>query len=238
MASQVLKRPLDQCTPEASKRFRHDVVEHYNRQPEVVAAVAQLRGKYGVHEGIITAILETCHYNIDDAQKEIEKFCAAVRGANEANDSLGSGHHEHSANGRKRNLASMAEDCEAASSSNCHPLEPLAEQCLSALQSGVQTPEEARRRLCIVLEPILNTLQERNNESKKIERLTHANRVLYRAYNTLTEKLHILRRKGQEEEEAVAMTVTQLEQDKQILQQEKQVLQWHLDQVNRPDRHW
>jgi len=219
MSGQVLKRPLDQCSPEASKRFRHDIVEHYNRQPEVVAAIQQLREKYGVDDGIITAILETCHYNINDAQREIEKFCLAVS-------------RETSCNDRKRPLPSNDGD----SSSNCHPMEPLADQCLAALQNGVQTQEEARRRLCMVLEPLLDSYNDRSGETKKIERLTHANTVLYGAYNTLTEKLQMLRRKAQEDEEAAAATVNRLEQ-------EKQVLQWHLDQVNRPglnrpERNW
>jgi len=213
MSSQVLKRPLDQCSPEASKRCRFEIVEHYNRQPEVVAAVEQLRQKYGVHDGIITAILETCHYDINDAQREIEKFCMAV-----------SSESSQPTNDRKRPLPSSD------SNSNLHPMEPLAEQCLTSLQNGVQSPEEARRRLCVVLEPLLETL-DRSGDQKKIERLTHANTVLYRAYNTLTEKLQILRRKAQEAEENATATVNRLEQ-------EKQILHWHLDQVNRPERNW
>lgn len=90
----------------------------------------------------------------------------------------------------------------------------------------MESPQEAMRRLCMVLEPIH---QRATGESKKIEKLTHANTVLYRAYNTLTEKLQASRRELQEKEAEATGAFARMEQ-------EKQVLQWHLNQLNRPER--
>eukprot|EP00397_Hematodinium_sp_SG-2012_P010917 GEMP01011043.1.p1 GENE.GEMP01011043.1~~GEMP01011043.1.p1 ORF type:complete len:230 (+),score=10.95 GEMP01011043.1:162-851(+) len=223
MSSQVLKRPLDQqCSPEV-KRFRPDTIIDplANSRPEIVAAVEQLREKYGIHEGIIIAILETCHYSLPDTQREIEKFCQCVTTANEPASSNES---------RKRPLPEC-HDVFAQGANQRHPMESIAEACVIAVQGAVDA-NQAKQRMCIALDRLHDSFRE--SETRKCEKLQHANKVLFRAYNTLIEKNQALKRKAHEEQ---ISAVEEIQLVNRRLAQENQVLQWRVSHLNQPERH-
>jgi len=220
MSGQVLKRSLDQqCGPEV-KRYRPDgfgagdSLALANSRPEVVALVEQLREKYGIHEGIIIAILETCHYNLLDTQREIERFCQCIAPSDP--------------DSRKRHLSQSSTDCQG---SGRHPMEAIAEACVLAVQ-GAANANQAKERICMALDRVQESVREL--ETKKCEKLQHANKVLFRAYHTLIERIQSLRKKADEEKEDA---VVQIQAENRRLEQENQILQWHVSQLNQPERH-